>query len=49
MEKSSTVASGVIAAAKTLPLDIVPVVRASAASLGMVEAASFNAKLGELA
>ena len=48
MEKSNTVASGVIAAARTLPLDIVPVLRAGAGSLGMVEAASFNAKLGEL-
>lgn len=48
MEKSSTVASGVIAAAKNLPLDIIPVVRAGAGSLGMVEGASFNAKLNEL-
>jgi microcystin degradation protein MlrC len=48
MEKSNTIASGVIAAARTLPLDIVPVLRAGAGSLGMVEAASFEARLRDL-
>ena len=46
--KASTIASGVAEAAKTLGLDLYPVLRAGASSLGYVEKKSFNEKLGKL-
>ena len=46
--KASTVASGVAEASKTLRLDLYPVLRAGASSLGYVEKKSFNEKLGKL-
>jgi microcystin degradation protein MlrC len=46
--KASTIASGVLSAAKDLGLEVVPVLRARAGSLGYVERSSFEEKLGML-
>ena len=46
--KASTVASGVVEAAKKVGLDVYPVLRAGAGSLGYVEKASFDAALDKL-
>lgn len=46
--KENTVASGVVEAAGRLGIDVYPVVRAGAGSLGYVEKASFDEKLDKL-